>query len=74
MYLDYAELQAKRQKLMSMQDWVERLDAFLQFNEYDLLHNKGTVERTVADELAKSEYKKYRVLQLEFYKKLVSHM
>ena len=67
MYLDYAENQAKRHKLMSMKDWVERLDAFLQFNEYDLLHNKGTVERKIADDLAKAEYKKYRVLQDEEY-------
>jgi hypothetical protein len=65
MYLDYAENQVKRLKLMSMQDWVERLDAFLQFNEYDLLHNKGTVERKVADELAKEEFRKYRVSQDE---------
>ena len=67
MYLDYAENQAKRQKLMSMQDWVTRLDAFLQFNEYDLLHNKGKVERKVADALAKEEFRKYRVLQDEKY-------
>ena len=63
MYLDYAENQAKRHKLMSMQDWANRLDAFLQFNEYDLLHNKGTVERKVADTLAKAQYKEYRVIQ-----------
>jgi len=67
MYLDYAENQAKRHKLMSMQDWISRLDAFLQFNEYDLLHNKGAVERKVADELAKEEFRKYRVLQDEKY-------
>ncbi|MCL2857488.1 MAG: virulence RhuM family protein [Oscillospiraceae bacterium] len=67
MYLDYAENQAKRHKLMSMQDWISRLDAFLQFNEYDLLHNKGKVERKVADALAKAEYKKYRVLQDKKY-------
>lgn len=63
MYLDYAENQAKRNKLMSMQDWVTRLDAFLQFNEYDLLNNKGKVERQIADDLAKAEYRKYRVIQ-----------
>lgn len=67
MYLDYAENQARRHKLMSMRDWVARLDAFLQFNEYDLLHNKGTVERKVADELAKAEYKKFRVVQDKEY-------
>jgi len=67
LYLDYAENQAKRHKLMSMQDWIDRLDAFLQFNEYDLLRNKGKVERKVADDLAKAEYKKYRVIQDKSY-------
>lgn len=67
MYLDYAENQAKRHRLMAMEEWVSRLDAFLQFNEYDLLHNKGTVERKIADELVKEEFRKYRVLQDEQY-------
>ena len=63
MYLDYAENQAKRQKLMSMQDWVDKLDSFLQFNEYELLKNLGTISREVAEKLAVNEYKKYRVHQ-----------
>lgn len=67
MYLDYAENQAKRNKLMSMNDWVVKLDSFLQFNEYDLLNNLGSVSREVADSLAISEYEKYRVFQDSFY-------
>lgn len=67
MYLDYAENQAKRHKLMSMSDWIERLDAFLKFNEYDILNNKGIVERTVSDELAKNEYQKFRITQDQNY-------
>lgn len=43
MYLDYAERQARRGNVMYMRDWVERLDAFLQFNEEDILHDKGKV-------------------------------
>jgi len=39
MYLDYAESQAARQIPMSMADWVEKLDAFIKFNEYDVLKN-----------------------------------
>jgi len=39
----------------------------LQFNEYDLLHDLGTVERKVADDLAKAEYQKYRILQDKQY-------
>ena len=43
MYLDYAERQARRGNVMYMADWVKRLDAFLQFNEEDILHDKGKV-------------------------------
>lgn len=63
MYLDYAENQAKRNKLMSMNDWVTKLDSFLKFNEYDLMENLGTISREVAENLAIKEYQKYRVLQ-----------
>ena len=67
MYLDYAENQAKRGKLMSMQDWVSRLDSFLDFNEYDILDNLGSISRKVADELAIKEYEKYRIIQDQNY-------
>lgn len=67
MYLDYAENQAKRHKLMSMRDWVDKLDSFLMFNEYDILHNAGKVTRAVADKLATEEYKKFRVKQDQAY-------
>lgn len=56
MYLDYAELQAKKQKPMYMKDWVGRLDAFLEFNEHEILANAGEVSKKVADDLAKEEY------------------
>ena len=45
MYLDYAERQARRGNVMYMADWVKRLDAFLQFNEEDILHDKGQSDR-----------------------------
>lgn len=67
MYLDYAENQAKRNKLMSMNDWITKLDSFLQFNEYDLMENLGQVSREVADSLAIKEYKKYRIIQDNCY-------
>ena len=51
MYLNYAENQAKRNKLMSMNDWITKLDSFLQFNEYDLMKNLGAVSREVADSI-----------------------
>ena len=67
MYLDYAENQAKRNKLMSMNDWITKLDSFLQFNEYDLMENLGIVSREVANSLAIREYEKYRVIQDDNY-------
>ena len=63
MFLDYAENQARRQNLMSMDDWAYRLDSFLQFNEYDILTNAGKISKKVADNLAKEEFKKYRIIQ-----------
>lgn len=63
MYLDFAELQASRQIPMKMADWVNRLDAFLQFNEYQILKDAGKVSHAVAMNLAEKEYAKFRVIQ-----------
>lgn len=63
MYLDFAELQAERQIPMKMTDWVTRLDAFLQFNEYQILKDAGKVSHEVAMKLAEKEYEKFRVMQ-----------
>lgn len=63
MYLDFAELQAERQIPMKMADWVTRLDAFLQFNEYQILKDAGKVCHEVAMKLAEKEYEKFRVIQ-----------
>ena len=67
MYLDYAEEQAERRIPMSMEDWTRKLDAFLQFNEYDLLHNTGRVSAQVAKAFAESEFEKYRIIQDKSY-------
>lgn len=68
MYLDYAELQAKKQRLMKMQDWVEKLDAFLRFNDYEVLDNPGKVSAQVAKTLAEKEYKKFSIEQDKKYR------
>ena len=64
MYLDYAEDQAKRRRVLYMKDWRERLDAFLKFNEREVLDNPGKVSKEVADRLAKDEYEKFYVRRL----------
>lgn len=68
MYLDYAELQAKRNRTMTMKDWAEKLDTFLQFNEYDLLKDSGRMRADVAKSFAEKEYDKFRVIQDREYK------
>lgn len=63
MYLDYAEMQANKQKIMYMKDWAGRLDAFLQFNEHEILTNAGKVTAEIAKAFAESEFEKYRIIQ-----------
>ena len=63
MYLDFAELQTKKGVLMRMADWVDKLDAFLTFNSYEILQDLGKMSKKVADKLAASEYEKFRVTQ-----------
>jgi hypothetical protein len=67
MYLDYAEMQAQKGVVMYMKDWVEKLDAFLQFNEKEILQDSGKISHEVAVALAESEYEKYRSIQDKNY-------
>jgi hypothetical protein len=63
MYLDYAEDQAERHVPMTMEDWANKLNAFLQFNEREILDNPGKVTQEIAKSFAESEFEKYRVVQ-----------
>ena len=63
MYLDYATRQARRHIPMTMADWAEKLDAFLKFNDAEILMDKGKVTAEIAKAFAESEFEKYRVLQ-----------
>lgn len=56
MYLNYAEDQAKHRRQVFMRDWRKKLDAFLQFNERDILTNAGKVTKEVANKLAIDHY------------------
>ncbi len=67
MYLDYAESQANKRMVMTMKDWVEKLDAFLQFTEHEVLNHQGKVSSKVALALAEQELEKYRVIQDEVF-------
>ena len=63
MYLDYAENQAERQIPMKMRDWVDKLDSFLQFNDYSVLKNSGTITASIAKKLAEQQFDKFRIEQ-----------
>ena len=64
MYLDYAEEQASRRRTLHMRDWREKLDAFLQFNERDVLHDAGKVSMEIAKELAEGAYDSFHARRL----------
>jgi hypothetical protein len=59
MYLDYAEDQAKRRKTMAMTEWADKLDAFISFNEREVLTHPGKVSHDVAEKLALEQYAKF---------------
>jgi len=67
MYLDYAENQARRNVAMGMNDWVQKLDAFLQFNDYNTLKNAGTISHEIAKKLAEEQYEQYRIVQDQLF-------
>ena len=67
MYLDYAIRQARRHVPMTMEDWASKLDAFLQFNDAEILQDNGKVTAAIAKAFAESEFEKYRVIQDKNY-------
>lgn len=67
MYLDYAEHQAEKQIPMTIQDWSKKLNAFLEFNEHEILQDAGKVTAKIAKEFTISEFEKYKVIQNQSY-------
>lgn len=59
MWLDFAEDQARRRKEVFLKDWAEKLDAFLKFNERDVLEGAGRVSKKQADAHAESQYEQF---------------
>jgi len=64
MYLDYAEMQAERKQPVYMIEWKEKLNAFLTFNERDILEDSGGVSMEIAQSLALEEYEKFSMRRL----------
>lgn len=67
MYLDYATRQARRHIPMTMADWASKLDDFLQFNDAEILQDKGKVTAAIAKAFAESEFEQYRIIQDRLY-------
>ncbi|MDD2565493.1 MAG: virulence RhuM family protein [Candidatus Gracilibacteria bacterium] len=67
MYLDYGEDQAARKIPMTMEDWESKLNAFLQFNEREILSGSGKITQAIAKAFAESEFEIYRVIQDKLY-------
>jgi len=59
MWLDYAEDQARRRKEVFLKDWAEKLDAFLKFNERDVLEGAGKMSKKQADAHAEAQYEEF---------------
>ena len=62
-YLDLAEERAKRKIPMTMQDWAERLDLFLEYDDRAVLQSAGKISADIAKDKAESEFEKYRIVQ-----------
>ncbi len=66
-YLSFAELQARNKKTLTQEDWVVKLDDFLRLNEKEILENKGSISKKIADEKAGREYDVFNAERLKNY-------
>ena len=62
-YLAFAEAQALQRKPMYMKDWVKKLNDILTINERQILEHAGKVTRQLAEEIAMSQYEKFKLKQ-----------
>ncbi|MBW6455703.1 MAG: virulence RhuM family protein [Trueperaceae bacterium] len=65
MYLDYAEDQTRRRRTLTMRDWEDKLDAFLQFNEREVLTHAGQLRADVAEKLVLERYEGFDAARRE---------
>jgi hypothetical protein len=65
MYLDYAEDQAQRRRTLTMRDWEDKLDGFLQFNEREVLTHAGKLRSDVAEKLVLERYESFDAARRE---------
>ena len=63
MFIDYAELMAEDEQLMSMQDWLDETDRFLTNNRRKVLDGKGRISREAAEKKVGAIYNEFRKKQ-----------
>lgn len=66
-YLDFAELKAKKEVPMTMEDWAKQFEALLRLNREEVLTSAGTISTALAEQHALSEFERYRVRQDKLY-------
>ena len=60
-YIEFAELRALQRKVMTMRDWITKLDEFLSISEHELLDHAGKITAEQARMKAELEYERYRM-------------
>ncbi len=63
MFIDFAELRALKQQVMTTKDWLKQIEKFLNFNEQQILRKAGKISHEMAVVKASEEYEKYRIQQ-----------
>ena len=58
-YLDFAEFQARQRRTMKMEDWIRKLDGFLQLNDRSVLQDAGRISAEEAKQKAQGEFERY---------------
>lgn len=66
-FLDFAELRAEQQLITTMDDWKQKLEAFLTMSDYKVLKDAGNISSEVAQSKAFSEYEKFKEIQDQNY-------
>ncbi len=67
MFIDFAELRALNQQVMTMRDWLKQVEKFLNFTDQQILRNAGKISHDMAIAKAGEEYEKYRIYQNREY-------
>jgi len=63
MFIDFAELRALNQQVMTMKDWLKQVEKFLNYTDQQILRDAGQISHDMAIAKAGEEYEKYRIHQ-----------